>query len=100
MAQQLPLPLAIEDWKTWASRLVKVLNDTFSPLTASETGRLSEFVIVPTGWLPTNGGTIVNVSFPALAQVLGTTFGAAPAGQTRLPNITSTHTGFTVAVKA
>lgn len=89
--QALPLPIGTEEYRTWASRFVQVLTNILSPLTPSETGRLSEFKIVPSGWLVTNGATFDAKSFPALAQVLGST---------TLPNIVSSHGGFTMAIKA
>lgn len=42
---------------------------------------------VPTGWLECNGGTFTASAYPALAAALGTTWGAAPAGQVRLPDL-------------
>lgn len=89
--QSLPQPLANEDWKSWATRLVSQLTPILAPNVPTETGRLSEFKIVPSGWLPTNGTNFDAKSFPALAQVLGST---------TLPNIASGHVGFTMAIKA
>lgn len=100
MAEQWPRPLGVEDWQSWATRLVADLNERFGGITPSDTGRLAEFVRLPSGWLKTDGTAILNASYPALAQVLGTTFGTAPAGQTKLPNIPPVHTGFVMAIKA
>ncbi|MFG6462247.1 tail fiber protein [Roseateles sp. DXS20W] len=43
--------------------------------------------VVPEGWLECNGGTFAAAAHPALAAALGTTWGAAPAGQIRLPDL-------------
>ncbi|HEY9105209.1 MAG TPA: phage tail protein, partial [Roseateles sp.] len=40
----------------------------------------------PAGWLVCDGGTFSSAAHPALAAALGTTWGVAPAGETRLPN--------------
>jgi microcystin-dependent protein len=41
----------------------------------------------PTGWLVADGSTFAASAYPALAAALGTTWGAAPAGQVRLPDL-------------
>lgn len=92
MATQLPLPIGLEDWKTWATRLVQALGSLLAPLQASQTGQLSEFRSnnIPSGWLITDGSGFDGKSFPALKQVLNST---------TLPNIASAHAGFTMAIK-
>jgi phage-related tail fiber protein len=52
-------------------------------------GAIQAFAVtaVPVGWLACDGSTFASAAYPALATALGTIWGAAPAGQTRLPDL-------------
>lgn len=41
----------------------------------------------PPGWLMTDGSTVSATQFPELCAVLGSSFGSAPAGQCKLPDL-------------
>lgn len=44
---------------------------------------------VPEGWLVADGSTKQTAMYPALAAILGTTYGSAPAGSFKLPNLSN-----------
>lgn len=51
-------------------------------------GQVSAFAmdVCPTGWLLADGSEVSATTYPALASVLGTTWGAAAAGNVKLPD--------------
>lgn len=52
-------------------------------------GAIQAFAVsaAPAGWLVADGSAVSSTAYPALAAALGTTWGAAPAGQFRLPDL-------------
>ena len=97
MPLQFPEPLFYEEWQPWGTGLIRTLFIGFASI-SPEVGEIRVFAVSlpPAGFIPADGSTIDNASFPVLAQRLGGTFGTAPPGRTKLPNLTSPYGANTV----